>query len=162
MFTLCFFFVPGTIFLCCFLSGNKESLMDANVNVGLKGKGALWKYKTSHQNNKCKSLWFITFHWFTVWLLPCLSQNESKEEKISCLSDGAQTTVKTDGGPDTQSDIGKLKNEFPQLTLCYSFSPCFGFLHQLRSHNWQLKSLCVLQHDLSVVLFLFVFRQQCN
>lgn len=23
----------------------------------------------------------------------------------SCLSDGAETTVKTDGGPDTQSDI---------------------------------------------------------
>lgn len=43
-----------------------------------------------------------------------------KTSKISCLSDGAQTTVKTDGGPDTQSDVGNEHKKVKKMSFLSS------------------------------------------
>lgn len=106
--------------VCDFLpSANWESLTEGKIDVGIKGESTLLKVqkKTALQKYEfliCDS-WFITLCWFTAYPSSVWARTKAKKEQrrrfwsenLLCLSDSVQTTVKTDGGPDTHSDIGK-------------------------------------------------------
>lgn len=124
-------------------------------------------HEMTHKNNNCviypHSWHFMIYHISLIYSAPPpLSELKLKfrwkgRKRLWMAETGKSTlasvTIKTDGGPDTQSDIERNIRTSKKFSLWYSVSACFCLFQQLGSHNLQAS---VLQHDSSVVLFLSV------